>query len=317
MVGHPWGRVEPLIARASATRMMLVVGLLSSSTALAFSEGQTGFSGRTPGQSCLQCHGTLSYDGMKLTIDTEETLPCFQEDHPEAQVPVLEAGQTYTAVVEITAPAGDQVPVCPGSNCCDPGDGTDWPPADGEVCMERGGCTAENANLCCQPGLNVCSGPRAGFNAEVVGGGAFIAGDGTRLKRVADELFGNEITHSIPKDVASGGSWSFQYTAPAAPDLTRGLEFWVGANVANGNDFDDPADRNSNFVLHAAVQDADGNVQMPGFCLVCPNGAPPAFGSCCCNSSASGGVSTAGSYGSLALLSLLGFLLLGRRRERT
>lgn len=309
MVGHRLGR-----AVARATGALALALLLSPGSALAYSEGQTGFSGRTPGQSCLQCHGSKQYDGMKFRIETEDTAPCFQGDGAEAEVPLLEAGKTYTAYVEIAAPGGD-APLCPTHNCCNPGTGENWPPAEDEACMERGGCTAaDDPNLCCKPGIDLCAGPRAGFNAEVVGGGEFAPGDGTRLKRVGDDLFGNEITHAIPKDVANGGAWTFQYTAPAPTDLARGLEFWVGANVGNGNDIEDPEDKNSNFVLHAAVQDSDGNIQMPGFCLVCPNGAPPAFGSCCCNSSAAGGdVGAAGGYGSFALLSFLGFLLLRRR----
>lgn len=315
MLGLCLGRAAPSLGRARAARLLALVLLVAPSSAFAFSEGQTGFSGRTPGQSCLQCHGSKQYDGMKFRIETDETAPCYQDGGAEAEIPLLRAGETYTAIVEI-APPGANAPVCPTHNCCDPGNGENWPPDVDEACMLRRGCGPENANACCQPGLDVCDGPRAGFNAEVVGGGAYVAGDGTRLKRVGDELFGNEITHSIPKSVANGGAWSFQYTAPAAGDLSRGLEFWVGANIANGNDFDDPLDLNSNFVLHAAVQDADGNMQMPGFCLVCPNGSPPAFGSCCCNSSAAAGeVGAAGSYGSFAALSFLGFLLLRRRRR--
>lgn len=305
MVGHP------------LSRFALILGLLSSSTALSYSEGQTGFTGRVAGESCLACHGSRQYDGMKFRlIEADETTACFTEDGTELQLPLLTAGRTYPAVVEIEAPAAADAPVCPTHNCCDPGDGTNWPPSETETCMKRGGCTADNANDCCQPGLDLCAGPRAGFNAEVLGGGRFAPGEGSRVKQVGSELFETELTHTIPKDVTGGGSWAFQYTAPAGEELTSAVEFWVGANVANGNDFADPADLNSNFVMYAAVEDAEGNMQLPGFCLVCPNGSSPAFGSCCCNSSESTQLSARGTYASFALLSFLGFLVVGRRKKR-
>lgn len=298
------------------SRHLLMSAVLSgiwSMPVSAYSQGQTSYSGRD--RSCLSCHGTKQYDGMKFRIATEDTFPCDVADGDPVNLPLLKAGRTYAAVVEIAAPSGADAPSCPTENCCDPGTGENFPPPSEATCMVRGGCTAENANACCTPGLNICEGASAGFNAEVVGGGTFIADTGTRLAYLGDETLGNEITHDFPKSVTAGGSWTFQYTAPATGDATSALEFWVGANVANGNGIEDPEDLNSNYLVYAALEDDDGNVQVPDFCLVCPDGSP-ASGGCCCNSQGQPGGGTPATFASLSVLSLLGALLVGRRRRR-
>lgn len=155
----------------------------------------------------------------------------------------------------------------------------------------------------------------AGFNAEVVGGGKFTEGQGTRLLIEGGEPNGREITHNTPGRFVDGkASWAFQFTAPAAEEAgENGLEIWVGANVANGNGREDPLDMNSNYKLDVALSDGTDVVSVPGYCLVCSSGKLAVNGQCCTCVSAKPG---AGTWGFLGAMSALSFLLLGRRRRR-
>jgi hypothetical protein len=299
------------MARPLFGRIALAAFLLSPSAVLAFGEGQTGFSGRD--NSCLACHGSKQYDGLKFKLSTEDTVRCVVDDDREQDIPVVQAGQAYTVTVEIPAP-GANAPTCPTYNCCAGVDDPFPPPADA-TCLKDGGCNQSNANQCCTPGLQLCEGTVAGFNAEVVGGGAFTAGVNTRLAYLGDETFANEVTHTVPLNATNGAQWTFQFTAPSGNEDQTGLEFWVGANVANGNSIEDSEDLNSNFYLPVAVRGVDGAVAYPGFCLVCPNGNAP-FAGCCCDASGGERFSGGGGFASLAVLSLLGFLFTGRRRRR-
>lgn len=293
----------------------LIVALLAPAGALAYAEGQTGYSGRTAGQSCLQCHGSNQYDGLAVTIDTDEEAPCSTSEG-EIMLPVVTTGATIGISVTLPAVSGGTGPTCPTANCCDPGDGTDWPPAADATCLQSFGnnCDTTNANACCSPGMDVCGGALAGFNAEVVGGGAFVATDGTRLEISGGEEVADEITHTVPKSVEDqAAAWSFQYTAPDSLPPS-GLEIWVGANVANGNGLADLEDLNSNAKGVVAVTDGNGAYSMPDYCAVCPNGSLPVAG-CCCNGSSAVDPSPRSAYLTFAVVALLGFVFTGRRRR--
>jgi hypothetical protein len=296
------------------TTSTLIVALLAPVSAFAFAEGQTGYSGRTTGQSCLSCHGTQQYDGLTFTVNAEEEAPCSTSEG-EILLPVITAGATVSVTVSFPS-VGDTGPTCPTHNCCDPGDNTDWPPAEDATCLQAFGnnCDTTNANACCSPGMDVCGEALAGFNAEVVGGGGFVAGDGTRLEIAGGEEVPDEITHTAPVAVGNqDASWTFQYTAPSALPPS-GLEFWVGGNVANGNGLADGEDLNSNALGYAAVSDGAGGYSMPDYCAVCPNGSLPVMG-CCCNGSDAVDPSPRSAYFTFALVALLGFVFTGRRRR--
>lgn len=294
------------------SRLALCALILSPTSALAYSDGQWGFSGRVDDQSCLACHGIEQFQGMRMELNTEDTIECSTEEGAEPfQIPVLMAGETYQATVTVDPVSSDQVP-CPGNTCCN-GDAV-----EGDACLNRpdsGLCTVENQQQCCQPGLDVCGDPVAGFNAEVVGGGAFVAGESTKLLSNGGEEDPSEISHTSPANAGGGASWTFNYTAPADDQVGSAVEFWVGANVANGNGFADPNDLNANYQLAAAVQKSDGSLEVPGYCLVCPNGNPPVAG-CCCNATVSEDFGPRGTYLAFALLSLLGFAFTRKRAGR-
>jgi hypothetical protein len=296
------------------TAFALAALFLTPASAVAFGDGQWGFSGRVEGQSCLACHGSNQYEGLTVSVQSDEEIPCFVEGaEGETLIPKLMAGQAYTVSVDIAAASASDVP-CPTNDCC-----SDDAVA-GDACLNRPGsnkvCNVAGQATCCQPGLTVCNEPLAGFNAEVVGGGAFVAGADTKLLTNGGDVDPSEISHTAPKGAGSGAQWQFDYTAPAEGEISGAVEFWVGANVANGNGFDDLNDLNSNFFLTAAVEDSAGNLELPGFCLACPNGQPPLFGSCCCNATVSDDFGSRGSWLSLALLSMLGWCFLPRRRSR-
>jgi MYXO-CTERM domain-containing protein len=171
--------------------LVLGLALTTSSLALANTTGQYGYTGLDG--SCLQCHGTLQYDGLKVEFTGLGTnLDCWVEDEEAStaddvvlkKLSLLNIGFGATADVKVSIPnpTGANVPECPSSDCCE-----DTPPADA-LCMQEGfrvnGFEVEPGT--CTPLFADCtSGANAGFNMEVVNGGAFTlanAAEGVRFE---------------------------------------------------------------------------------------------------------------------------------------
>lgn len=301
--------------------------LLVADGAAAFRGGRIDFSGRE--RSCLECHGSRQYDGLQFSLGSVAgTEPCgfvnAEGEFQVAELPLLEHGKTYPATVEIPLPTGNNVPVCPTNDCCDPAN----PPQEGDACLNRPGarggpmiCTPDDFLAgCCEPGLDECTDAngnplyQAGFNAEDAAGGTFEPGDDgdTQLLPREGELVTNQITHTNAKLFNGAGvKWAFHYTPPSI-DTGKGVEIYVGANVANGNFLDDNGDLNSNYRYAAVVTDGE-RYAYPGYCQICPDGRSSLDGSCCsCMSTGTG----SDVYSTFAMLGFLAFLATGNRRRR-
>lgn len=301
--------------------------LLVADAAAAFRGGRIDFSGRE--RSCLECHGSRQYDGLKFSIGAiAGQEPCgFVNDEGEFQLvelPLLEHGKAYPATIEIPEPSGDNVPVCPTNDCCDISN----PPSEGDACLNRPGarggpmqCTPDDFLAgCCEPDLDNCTDAegnpyyQAGFNAEDAAGGTFTPGEAadTQLLRREGELVTNQITHTTAKRFEGAGvKWTFQYTPPPI-ESGNGVEIYVGANVANGNFLDDNGDLNSNYRYAAVVTDGE-KYAYPGYCQVCPDGRSSLDGGCCSCMSTD---PESGVYSTFAILGLLAFMATGNRRRR-
>lgn len=339
-------------------RLLLPLGtvavlLLEPATASAFANGRFDQSGKTPQQSCLACHGSLQYDGLKFRLEGVETASCSVDRNgqvEEVTLPKLSFGEKVPAVIEIPTPSGNTVPQCPTNDCCS----VDDPPTANDTvdlaCVDRGVqreiCGGGSYFECCAPGLTECGEPVAGFNAEIVGGGAFdvltrdcgtdrlcegdfgysapdadnTEGDGTldtpdqtKLLRQGTVDVPTQATHVRPRPFVDGSaSWKMFYVAPSKEEAASSPRIYVGANVANGNALEDPLDLNSNYVVDVVLSDGATEIY-PDYCLVCSDGSLAVNGSCCTCVQATPG---AGTLGFLGALSALGFLLLGRRRRR-
>jgi MYXO-CTERM domain-containing protein len=315
--------------------MLLASATLFAGSAFAFGGGQTGFTGRNGGQnSCLACHGSQTFEGATIQIGGETTNCSPNTGDPDFEIPLINVGATVPVTVDI---AGGAAPACPTLNCCeDPVAATD--PA--EACLQRPGsnrnCAVESAAACCQPGLEVCGDePVAGFDLEVTGAGILDipgsrqaceaptdcpAGETCRENVcVADDVRFEgdnlqELTHTFSKTAGAGTSWTMNYVAPA--DLSaapEGPTFFLGANVANNNGFDDNLDLNGNFALPAALTDGTA-FALPAGCLVCGDNNKPAVNGSCCTCISADPTSSITFTGGLA--AMLGFFLLGGRRRR-
>ena len=215
-------------------------------------------------------------------------------------------------------------------------------------------CSADGFLGCCEPGLAVCRAPEglsvatAGFNAEVVNGGYFdvltrdcgsdgicpgdtgygapdadgTEGDGTFDTSDQTKLWGDvqggtidprQATHIRARHFVDGkAAWKLYFVAPEENEANGSPRIYVGANVANGNGQADPMDLNSNYVTDVVLTDGSAEIY-PDYCLVCDDGSLAVDGACCtCVSAAP----SAGTWGFMSASSLLGFLLLGRRRTR-
>jgi len=148
-----------------------------SSVAMANAEGQFGYTGRG-GRSCLNCHGSQQYDGLKATLSpAPETMDCMvkvgEGQYKLDQVLKLAPGAQHT--ITVTLPAGGQQPQCPAYSCCN----NDGAGADA-LCMQEDfsvdGIPQEPGT--CVPFLNECGDVTAGFNAEAYGGGTFSVATG-------------------------------------------------------------------------------------------------------------------------------------------
>ena len=317
--------------------VMIVAGAtLFAGSAFAFEGGQTGFSGRQGGaNSCLACHGSGNFDGATIAIAGETTNCSPNDGSADFEIPLINVGATVP--VSVTLPAPATAPACPADDCC----GETQPGDPNEACLNRPGanrtCAPADFAACCQPGLNDCTaGAVAGFNIEVTGSGILgIPGSQQACEELADcpdgELCRNDVcvasdvrfegedlqqlTHSFSKPAGAGTDWTVNYVAPPSLDAAaEGPAFFLGANIANGNGFDDNQDLNGNFQLSAGLTDGEGNFVMPGGCLVCgDNGRPAVNGSCCACVSASPGSSVAFTGG---IAALLGFFLVGGKRRR-
>ncbi len=303
----------------------LVSGLLLAPSAMAFSDGQTGLTGRIAGESCLKCHGTDQYAGTTVEIAGAEMGNCVTQDSM-FQLPILTAGSTVTVSVSVAEPGADEA-ACPTNNCCDAANA----PAAGDICLtlnqeDNITCEVDSFESCCQTNLSSCpDGKSAGFNIEAVdsscaseddcaGIGAFEANqdEGVRLGRALAEPVVTEATHVAAKLFDGGAvTWNIDYTVPN--QTVEGVSFWTGVNVANGNFLADVGDLNSNFRLDAFVTDGE-TITAPGFCAVCPNGALPDESGACPACMCVGAGSNSLPIG-LAGLALLG-LAVGRRRRR-
>jgi MYXO-CTERM domain-containing protein len=181
--------VEVLMIRTSP--LFFGLALLSSSAALANTTGQYGYTGLDG--SCLQCHGTLQYDGLQVELSgLGSNIDCWVEDEAASSEDELVLkklsllnigfGATADVKVKIPNPTGANVPQCPTSDCCEAA-----PPADA-ICNQDGFRVNgfEVTKGTCTPLFNDCtSGANAGFNMEVVNGGAFTltnAAEGVRFE---------------------------------------------------------------------------------------------------------------------------------------
>lgn len=301
--------------------------LLVADAAAAFRGGRIDFSGRE--RSCLECHGSRQYDGLKFSLGgVATTEPCgFEDEAGEFKVvdlPLLSFATSYPATVEIPEPSGADAPICPDNDCCDAAN----PPAEGAACLNRPGarggpmvCSTDDFVAgCCEPDLDNCTdlegnpNYQAGFNAEVDGGGEFSPGEAgdTQILRREGELVPEQITHTTAKTFdGQGAKWAFNYTTPAAGG-EEAIQIYVGANVANGNFLDDNGDLNSNFQFAAVLTDGESYV-FPGYCQLCSDGRSTSDGGCCSCVTATPG---RGVWTSLAVVGLLAFVTTGRRRRR-
>lgn len=243
---------------------------------------------------------------------------------------------------------------CDASAAPDPGDEADYACVARGIQLGYTECSASDFLGCCEPDLALCRAPEglsvatAGFNAEVVNGGRFdtlvrdcgtdrvcpgepgynepdadgTEGDGTLDTSDQTKLWGEveggtvdprQATHTRARHFVDGqAAWKMFYVAPEAEETEGPPRIYVGANVANGNGQADPMDLNSNYAIDVVLTDGTDDLY-PDYCLVCSDGSLAVDGACCtCVSAAP----SAGTWGFLSACSLLGFLLLGRRRPR-
>lgn len=317
----------------SSLLLLPLAVLLLADSAAAFRGGRIDFSGRE--NSCLNCHGSRQYDGLKFSLGSvAATEPCgFENEAGEFTVvdlPLLDFATTYPATVEIPEPSGADAPICPDNDCCDAAN----PPSADAACLDRPGarggpmvCSTDDFLAgCCEPDLDNCvdaeGNPnyQAGFNAEVTGGGTFSPPERAPEDPAADTqllpregvVVENQITHTTAKRFEGQGvKWAFNFTTPPAT-ATEAVQIYVGANVANGNFLDDNGDLNSNYQYAAVLTDGE-NYVFPGYCQLCSDGRSSIDGGCCsCTSTTPG----SGVWTSLAVLSMLGFVTLRRRRRQ-
>lgn len=222
------------MTRSTQIALALCAAMAASTSALANTTGQYGYTGREG--SCLQCHGQLQYDGLQVefTGGLGEALDCWVEDTEASteddlvlkKISLLNIpfGGTGAMKVSIPNPAGDAAPECPSSDCCEAS-----PPADA-LCMQDdfrvngflvapGTCTPLFAN--CDTGAN------AGFNMEVLNGGAFTlssAAEGVRFETatggavpgVQFSCLGGPVCTPLDEDTCSPQT-QYQGGNPAAP----------------------------------------------------------------------------------------------------
>ena len=304
---------------------LLLTPMLFAESASAYSDGQTGLTGRVQGESCLKCHGRDQYSGSVIEVVGAEMGNCLDGNGTVTQFPILTGGQSYTVKLTVNEPGADEA-ACPLNNCCDAAN----PPAAGDVCLtlnaENGvTCAVDEFEGCCRATLTNCpDGKSVGFNleatdtacereADCAGVGAFSAdvGSGVRLGSVLGEDDPTQVTHAFTQEFDGNVVWELDYTAPnQAP---AGVSFWSGVNVANGNFLADTGDLNSNYRLVAFLQNGE-EVSAPPFCAVCPNGAlPDDSGQCAaCTCVGAGEKSLPAGLAAFALIGLA----LGRRRRR-
>jgi hypothetical protein len=299
--------------------------LLAAGTASANTDGQYGFTGRS--DSCLRCHGTNQYAGLEVTVSGLGTpIDCFVgEELEKLTLPTLAFGDSVEVKISLAEPGDSDGLECPAHDCC----------AETNTYDESGNLVsaalgeAPQESLCqqddfrvdgvataagtCSPFLAACLEPLAGYNMEVVNGGAFSIPDGdtsSRLRQNGDELVASEVTHVLAGRFDNGpAEWTVNYTAPAEADYQGALEFWVGANVANGNGKADQFDLNSNYQLTVALGD-----KVPDFCATCEDGSlPDENGQCPGGFCSCAKLPTGSPWAGLALLG--GLVLLSRRRR--
>jgi MYXO-CTERM domain-containing protein len=317
---------------ASYSLGLLALGVLViPMTASAYITGQPGASGRF-GQKCADCHGPTQYDGVTIRLPADNTSECFvdtDEGFKKSAVWTGQFGQAVAATIVVTKPEGEFVPQCPTKDpCCDGGLEEISPQVscsaqsdcgDGEACWDfvndtvvavggTGTCGSEilcPANTDCRAGVDSCGDMLVGFDAELVGGGSWSPGEGSRVRVTqaepassctadadcgggkvcwdfssqqpsTDGLCGiahtNEVVHSSPKSFAGEeATWDVTLTFPTEEETNAenpAVEVWIGANIANGNGLPDLNDVNGNFL--ATIQ--MGGSGLPSYCAQCDEG---------------------------------------------
>jgi hypothetical protein len=261
--------------------------------AYGYSTGQPGASGRF-GQSCSDCHGPGHYNAISLKLPEANTRECWAESQDDSGSMTRSLlwnagfGAEVPIRIVIEEPTGEEAPLCPSRAAC---------------CDDAGGC---EAGIDCRPGIDDCVGPVVGFNAEVVGGGLWVTGAGSRYRVTEaqpssgcssdDDCTGDEIcwdfdaqtpstnglcgipnrteiVHSSPITFSNDeAGWDLSLVFPMEEEIgaaTHSLEIWIGINMANGNGLPDLNDVSGSFygtISMGPVPD------LPHRCLVCDDG---------------------------------------------
>jgi uncharacterized protein (TIGR03382 family) len=312
--------------------LALVSALTLPLTASAYLTGQPGASGRF-GQKCADCHGPTQYDGVAIELPDANSSECWAEDDGgklvKSKVWTASFGEEVAAKVVVTEPTGDKVPTCPERNaCCDGGLEEISPQVactlvgdcgEGEACWDfvnntpvgaaGGTCGLDivcEANTDCRVGVDTCGDPIVGFDAELVGGGSWTPGEGSRIRVTqsepsttctgdadcgtgkicwdfstqqasSDGLCGipssNEVVHNFPKGFSGGEAvWDVTLKFPTEDEVNPDnptVEIWIGANIANGNGLPDLGDVNGNFLATIPLGGGDA---LPSYCATCEEG---------------------------------------------
>lgn len=307
---------------------LMAASVFLAGDALAFGNGQYGYSGRN--NNCLSCHGEQQYDGLSVEVVAGgQEFDCWVSDGNGGlemiKTHVMQPDETISLQLSI-APAADEdsTPQCPSHDCCattyyyddagelqseDRGD-----PDAAEVCVTDLGGT-------CTTYFAACPAPVAGFNMELVGGGAFSLNatdteQTVQLLEVGTDDDFTQVTHTSPKTIGSeGATWILDYTGPGEDTSDDAVTFFVGANVANGNGYADGLDLNSNYLLSVPFGSS-----LPDYCAVCSDGSEPASDGTCENGEAATGcgcdASSQESAPAPAFLALLMLGVMGLRRRK-
>ncbi|MCP4502150.1 MAG: hypothetical protein GY822_19505 [Deltaproteobacteria bacterium] len=316
-----------LSGRAALGLALLVSSTFGASSASAYSTGQVDLSGKVPTQSCLNCHGSNSYDGINIEVTGGST--CF--DLAGDEIMYAAPGDTLAVNIVVDKPA-ETLLACPTDDCC----GVTAPAVDA-ACMTRPlvNCPVDNFGSCCFPSIDDCSVSQVGFNLEATSGVFSSNDDNVRLALVLGETLETQTTHVTPLefDEATSVSWSMDFTVASIDDIAAAkteydalkadndgmqdlsentVAFFLGATVANGNFVDDSDDLNANLGLVLPISGED----IPPFCAVCENGALPGTDGLCEGGCSSCKTDTSRSWpAGLAGLMVFGVFALRRRRR--